>query len=787
MVALGAVLHLATSVAGAAAAGPPALRIDASTLDAADLDRAVGALVEGLVAAKDDRRFWDPARPPADESSTQRLGWTAIVLLGLVEAGVSPQDPRIADAVAALMNASLEGTYAVSVRTMLAAILPDRHRGRLDSDVRWLLEGFSRRSRGWDYVKRPNSTREDNSINQFASLALADAAARGVDVPERLWELLEARTLDMQRPDGGWTYEGRGEPRGSMTAAGVATLFMLDRHLDPRRRTREAAAAAIERGLAWLAERFDPDRNPGHPLHETYWLFSLERAALAGGLSRLGGRDWFREGAASLIETLCETDPEGGWRLRRETPRGRTIRWHEHALGLLFLIRGRVPIALGVLIDSGEDALEASRLAGDVTEWMGESAEREFNWLRLDPEDPVDAWLEPAIVWWSPRDADRILGDEGFRTKLQRFLDLGGLLVANLGSLAPRERAEVRTRLGALRPDAAWRDVGESHPALSALFPLSPRRVALESLHDGVRDLIVLDESGRLARGLAAGPRRGGDAHEAIFNLWMLAVERDRPWPRLRRWGLPPPPPSTAPVLRLVDLRLDGTAAPEPLAPAFMARALSERLGGGVSLERISLGPIASRDADGGTGGTGSAADRLASPMPTLLLLRGVAEPDWPEAVWETLVELVGRGSPLLVESVGGDAAFATSVERELASRLDRVAIPLGADPILAGEADANRADLRRSGYRPSTARSTGAARAACRLRGLRVEPIEPRSAGPVPPPEAIFSTLDLSHAMLRRPREGIDGYDTSSATDLLERIARDLLSSRPSPKTDPP
>ncbi|MHC4833826.1 MAG: hypothetical protein ACYTFH_08075, partial [Planctomycetota bacterium] len=376
MVALGAVLHLATSVAGAAAAGPPALRIDAATLEAADLDRAVGALVEGLVAAKDDRRFWDPARPPADESSTQRLGWTAIVLLGLVEAGVSPQDPRIADAVAALMNASLEGTYAVSVRTMLAAILPDRHRGRLDADVRWLLEGFSRRSRGWDYVKRPNSTREDNSINQFASLALADAAARGVDVPERLWELLEARTLDMQRPDGGWTYEGRGEPRGSMTAAGVATLFMLDRHLDPRRRTREAAAAAIERGLAWLAERFDPDRNPGHPLHETYWLFSLERAALAGGLSRLGGRDWFREGAASLIETLCETDPEGGWRLRRETPRGRTIRWHEHALGLLFLIRGRVPIALGVLIDSGEDALEASRLAGDVTEWMGESAER---------------------------------------------------------------------------------------------------------------------------------------------------------------------------------------------------------------------------------------------------------------------------------------------------------------------------------------------------------------------------------------------------------------------------
>ena len=752
-------------------AGPPALVIDPTTLDATALDDAVDALVEGLLAAKDPDRFWEPSKPPSDESTTQAFGWTAIVLLALVEAGVSPQDPRISDAVGALSSASLGGTYAVATRTMLGAVLTDRHRRMLEADVRWLLEGFSPRSRGWDYVKRPNSAREDNSINQFASLALADAASRGVDVPERLWELLESRTLAMQRPDGGWTYEGRGEPRGSMTAAGVATLFMLDRHLGSRRRERRDVAEAIERGMSWLAARFDPDRNPGHPLHEIYWLFSLERAALAGGISRLGGRDWFREGAASLIERLCEADPDGVWRMRRETPRGRTLRWHEHALGLLFLLRGRVPVAIGVLEEGAGHGLDASRFAGGIVDWMADTAEREFNWLRLAPEDPVASWLEPALLWWAPRSAAGLVEGKSFREKVRTFLDLGGLLVADLGDLDPRERQAVRGTLADLRPGATWRDLDERHPALSTLFRLSPREARLETLSDGVRDLVVLDESGRLGRGLAAGPQRGRNAHEALFNLWMLAVEIDRPWPRLQRWiassradAAAPAPP----ILRVVDLATDAeTASLEPLAPILVGRVLGERLGVPVAVERVGIDEAAERLDDVET--------------PTLLLLRGVDDPHWPPSTWNRLEGLVRHGHVLLVETVGGNGTFATAVERELARRLERTAAPLVGDRLLAGDPTTGRADLRRSSYRPSTARRTGAARAACRLRGLRLDSTN-EAAAVAAPPAVVVSTLDLSHAMLGRPREGIDGYDTSSASDLLERIARDLLAARLSP-----
>lgn len=752
---------------GGCRAGPPALEIDPRTLDARTLDLAVDAIVEGLLSAKDDVTFWEPARPPADESSTQAFGWTAVVLLALVESGVSPQDPRISDAVKALEARTLEGTYAVSVRTMLSSRLSARHRRMLEADSAWLLENFSGRSRGWDYVRRPHSTREDNSINQFASLALAEAAARGVEVPERLWELLERRTLEMQRPDGGWTYEGRGEPRGSMTAAGVATLFMIDRRLDPRRRSRDRVTASVDRGLAWLAARFDPARNPGHPLHEAYWLFSLERAALAGGISRLGGRDWFREGAAALVETLCEATAEGDLRMRRETPRGRTIRWHEHALGLLFLLRGRVPIALGVIEPSPGEALDVSRFAGGLVEWMGETAEREFNWLRIDPDDPVEAWLEPAILWWSPRSAARLAEDPAFAAKLQAFLDRGGLLIAALGDLDPAGRKELRTRLTELRSGAAWKDVDPSHPALSALFRIPPGRIDLESLHDGVRDLVVLDESGRFTRRLAGEARRNEDAHRTLLNLWMLAVERDRPWPRLRRWDADADAvPVAGAALEIVDLIHDARGVPEPLAASRIAAGLSTRLGRVIAASRVPIG------------------DLLDSGPPRLLLLRGIEAPEWPDAVWQRLVATLRRGDVLVVETVGGRGDFATVVEGELVKRLDRIASPLVGDPLLAGTESSGRADLRRSTYRPSTARRTGSARAACRLRGIRLEP--PSDEAPAPP-AAIFTTLDLSWAVLDRPREGIDGYATESAFDLLERIASDLLAAREASATAAP
>lgn len=744
---------LALSLALAVASGrvradfPP----DAASITADDLDRAIAAISSGLLEAKDPRRLWEPRKLPADEAK-QTSGWTAIVLLALIEAGISPQDPRLADAVDALADANLDGTYAVSTRAMVWASLPDRHRRRLEADAAWLLSGFSAESRGWDYRQQPQSRREDNSITQFASLALWLASARGVDVPARLWEMLEARYLASQLPDGGWNYEGRGEPRGSMTAAGVATLFMLDRERDPRRREREQVEAAIAKGLAWLDDRFDPARNPGHHDHEVYWLYSLERAALAGGLSRLRGRDWFREGAASLIARLCE--PETGdssqWRMRRETPRGATIRLHEHALGLLFLLRGRVPVAIGVLAEPGSGPLEGSREASIFSDWLGETAEREFNWLRIEATSPVESWLEPAILWWAPRDAGAWEG-EAFDGSLRRFLLSGGLLVADFGRLPSRERDSMKARLASLAPGASWSSTASTHPSRKALFSLSSRAPSTESLSSGPRDLVIACFDGSLARGLEQGPDRAGEVFRLLANLWVMAVETDQAWPRLRRWATAsleiPPPPEPASPARLVLVQHGDDDDPEPGAVEIARGSIEARIGRPLVVAEVAIEALP---------------DDATSERTSLAFLRGTKPPLWSDQRWAALAAFIERGGTLLVENPGGRGGFAEAVEEELVRRLGQPAFPLANDPLLAGDEASGRDDLRRATYRPATARASGTAVSACRLRGLR------DANGRL----AVFtSSLDLSFALLGRPREGIDGYSQATALALLARI----------------
>ncbi len=730
----------------------------AASLDEADLDRAIAALAEGLLAARDPVRQWEPKRVPAEESRQQGGGYTAIVALALVQAGVPSQDARLAPAIEWLRGREIEGTYALAVRTMLWASLPDSYRRDLEGDVRSLLAGFSAKAAGWDYTGRPQSTLRDNSITQFASLALAMAARRGVEIPPRMWEMLEQRYLEMQLADGGWNYQGRGEARGSMTAAGVATLFMLDRLRMPaagRNRGGRGSEAAILRGLEWLERHFDPARHPGHHDHFIYWLYSLERAALAGGLGRLGRRDWFREGAAEAIARLCEPDPSAKaprWRMREKTPRGGAIRAHEHAMGLLYLVRGSVPVAVGVLTDPGEAVTSGTREMAILTEWLGETAQREFNWLRIESSDPIETWLVPAVLWWQP---ERLpTADDPRWAKLATHLARGGLLVGEFAGLPAAERTRARTTLASLHRGLAWSEVDAGHPLRRRLFPLPPRTPRLEVLSMGGREWAVASFEGDLARGIASGPQRGREAFEAFANLWITAIETDQAWPRLRSWQVPPAVPAAAgggsdAPLTILAIQHGDRDDPEPASLAAAMRPLSQRLGREVAVVPTEIALL-----DG-------------APAGSLAILRGIDAPAWEEASWASLARFADRGGTLLVETCGGRGEFAAAVESALARRLGSDPLPLAAVADLPEGVDA--ASLRRVAYRSSTAREEGAAFAAARMRAIVKD-------GRI---VVLASREDLSLALLGRPREGVHGYAPATAIDLLELAARIAASAR--------
>ena len=96
---------------------------------------------------------------------------------------------------------------------------------------------------GWDYIPlNGGGGRYDLSNTQLAILALREAALVGIEIPEIVWQRTQKLYLDLQKDDGGWNYGsgdkvntmfGFGTPGyGSMTAAGLATLFITADNLD---------------------------------------------------------------------------------------------------------------------------------------------------------------------------------------------------------------------------------------------------------------------------------------------------------------------------------------------------------------------------------------------------------------------------------------------------------------------------------------------------------------------------------------------------------------------------
>src|SRR5690606_31486244 len=64
---------------------------------------------------------------------------------------------------------------------------------------------------------------------------------------------------------------------------------------------------ALAKGHAWLDKHYTADKNPGpnYPNgsrgHDWYYLYGIERVALASGVKTFAGKDWFETGAARIL------------------------------------------------------------------------------------------------------------------------------------------------------------------------------------------------------------------------------------------------------------------------------------------------------------------------------------------------------------------------------------------------------------------------------------------------------------------------------------------------------
>ncbi len=751
---------------------------------------AMDAIVRELYERKDSQHFWDPPAFESEFLSRQAGGYTALVCLSLMYAGESYQDPRLRDAIAHLEKLRMGGTYAVSVRANLWAMLPPPFGELLLKDKDWLIQGFSDRAAGWNYEQEPYTARRDNSITQYGALALWEAAKRDLRIDNRYWRMMEDRFLSMQLADGGWNYSGEGPATGSMTTAGLTVLFITQDYLhapeqvDLRRAGPTNAERAIAAGMQWMDRNFSGETNPGRDTDFYYYLYGVERVGLASGYKFFGGKDWYREGAAELIRRLCEwNEATGTMRVHRTlagNPRAGDLRTVDLAFSLMFLSRGRVPVAINKLRLDGGRWNNRPRDVANLTARIGQVSEEALNWQIVDFSAPPETWLDAPLLYYTSDETpawiaaheaaaeEFITSARDFRTrlttglaraedapvlanaaelqKLRRYLDLGGMLFVNVdgGNRAVARAWEMAGRL--MYPHLEWRTLPADHWAYTLYTPVMGNRPELRALSNGVRELLILSPSSDFGESFQARQFRRTQDWETLTNLYLYASERGRSRPRLEPHALRRGERGTTMNASVMVARAIHAGAwdAEPLAmDVFRSWAWNET---GLDV-RVVDQPLGSLD---------EIVDEVA-----LVVLSGTENHDFTDQEQQALRAYIAGGGRVLIETTGGCGTFTESVEALARSWFEAAPRSMRRDAAITGATLPGGQSLQRVEYRPYAFERFGARETAPRLRGVNLS-----EGGTV-----YFSREDLLQGVLDQPSWGISGYAPRDARRLLLQI----------------
>jgi hypothetical protein len=339
-------------------------------------------------------RLGDPGDIPLIESMTVRLlagqnkagGWTYTcpeipdAEVARLKAVIKQQNELVASGT--FPNYPAQGGYSVyRLNPRTQKDLPLEIKAQLDN----ILKPKMMFPKASDHV-------DDNSNTQFATLALWVARRYGLPVGEAI-NRLNARFRASQNQDGGWAYRFPGlAPRGkrekflstaTMTCAALLGLGVRygtapsSQTIDPKTKkpvtgkppdlTKDvsvrAGLMALNSAIIYpiVAQRKKikaPVVVPNRPEKNFYFLWSVERVAVAFGLKTIGGKDWYDWGS-DLIVALQNKD--GSWQARY--PGGGC----DTCFALLFLRRANLaPDLTAALVGKLQDPGEVMLKTGGV-------------------------------------------------------------------------------------------------------------------------------------------------------------------------------------------------------------------------------------------------------------------------------------------------------------------------------------------------------------------------------------------------------------------------------------
>jgi hypothetical protein len=479
-------------------------------------------VAEGGVTDEDVRRSIEKAREwltneqsngkwpePGYWHSPEQAGHSELATMTLLYTGSHPTNSAVmVNALTNLMGHKLEYTYSVCCRTMAYAYAlkgmqsagpkRDQLKKALTEDAQWLVNN-QLTTGDWGYSRL--KPRPDFSNTQFAILALWEAAKAGVEIPDEVWRRTLNRYLAQQKADGSWTYgpeaEHSGASEGSMTAAGLATIYICTDMLNlasgcpcvggkSGSGSRTDIDRKIELALKWLDENFTASQNPGEAEQawRMYWLYAVERVGLAVGYKYFGSHNWFKEGAGVVISAQ---NGDGSW-----GPEAVGKPLVTTCFAALFLYKGRAPILFNKLqaTPGGEQwAWNAHRRdIYNLTSYIEKNKEMQIQWQIVSLKGSVEELHDAPILFITAETAPKFTADE--KKKLREFTDSGGTVLFEASCGAPAVRTWFTEFAKEVWPEWSVKPLGPDHGSFVDPYPLKTQRPEILGVDDGIRTCV---------------------------------------------------------------------------------------------------------------------------------------------------------------------------------------------------------------------------------------------------------------------------------------------------------
>ena len=728
-----------------------------------NIDKAIEKAKACIYGLQREGGRWekDPARVGEEHSQYIQMqgdtfgGYTALATYALLASGESPNDPRIKAAVEFLKQADIVGIYAIAMRCQVWLLIPHESaemRALIQRDADALFRGINdgktnSKNRGmWDYLGQ--GTHLDHSVSQYGVLGLWACQQTGaIDVGIDRWKRIETDWRNDQYPHGGWDYGKVADETISMTAAGIASLFIVGDYLH----TAEGIGCLgnggdpfIDKGLAWLDKHYQTIGQ------SAYAMYGMERIAAASGYKYFASHDWYTD----LAKKLLSAQGEDGSFNCMDYPGAQIL--DATSFGLLFLARGRAPVMISKLdyhqpilpgvVPEPANWNERPRDLSNLCAFAGPQAETFLQWQIVNFAVPANELHDAPILYLSGNLELKPSFEEAH--KLKNFVEEGGMILGNADCGRP-VFAKTFEALGMALFGRPFRDIPADHPIFThQQFPATRwrKRPHLRGLSNGAREFMILfpDEDPARRWQDPAARKSHPEDYELGTDIFQYAVDRSV-WNKGESHMVEPDIRLTATRgMKLARIIAGPNWDPEPGGWRRLAAILHNEDGVDMAVFSTPLGQGA------------LTAAKVAH-------LTGTTDFTFSEPARLELKSFVQNGGTLIIDATGGSIEFARAAERELTALFGDAATaglaqPLARDyPVF--QLPEHR--LTQFDYRKWSRTRLGESVKDPRLCGIQ---INNRIA-------VYFSREDLSAGLVGQPVDGIYGYTPTTATSIMRNI----------------